>query len=92
LILELPLEADRAHLIRSWAGHIVAGTAEAAETEQFRQFSRSLPDGKKRKKPRTLSALKSQFPIDTPAKPTQRGESRKNQGCTLLAKGAISVL
>jgi len=49
LILEIPLEADQAHLIRSWAGHIVAGTAEAAETEQFRQFSRSLPDGKKRK-------------------------------------------
>lgn len=49
LILEIPLEADQAHLIRSWAGHIVAGTAEAVETEQFRQFSRSLPDGKKRK-------------------------------------------
>jgi hypothetical protein len=42
LTQELKLPADRAHVVRSWAGHIVAGTADETETEQFRQFSRVL--------------------------------------------------
>ena len=42
LTQELRLPADRAHVVRSWAGHIVAGTADAVETEQFREFSRAI--------------------------------------------------
>ena len=42
LIEKLRLPADQAHLVRSWAGHIVAGTADETETGQFRQFSRAL--------------------------------------------------
>jgi hypothetical protein len=42
LTLELQLPADQAHIVRSWAGHIVAGTADEVESEQFRQFSRAL--------------------------------------------------
>jgi hypothetical protein len=42
LTQELHLPADQAHVVRSWAGHIVAGTADAKETEQFQQFSRAL--------------------------------------------------
>lgn len=41
-IQELRLPADQAHIVRSWAGHIVAGTADEAEIGQFRQFSRAL--------------------------------------------------
>ena len=40
LIPELKLPPDQAHIVRSWAGHIVAGTAEDAETAQFRKFCR----------------------------------------------------
>jgi hypothetical protein len=42
LTQELKLPADRAHIVRSWAGHIVAGTADEEETSQFQHFSRSL--------------------------------------------------
>lgn len=49
LIQELRLPADQAHVVRSWAGHIVAGTADEAETEQFRSFSRALKAEKLRK-------------------------------------------
>ena len=49
LIQELRLPADQAHVVRSWAGHIVAGTADEAEAEQFRLFSRTLKAEKLRK-------------------------------------------
>ncbi len=42
LTQELRLPADQAHLVRSWAGHIVAGTANAIEIGQFRDFERGL--------------------------------------------------
>jgi hypothetical protein len=42
LTQELRLRPDVAHLVRSWAGHIVAGTATELETSQFLEFSRSL--------------------------------------------------
>ena len=48
-IQELRLPADQAHIVRSWAGHIVAGTAGAVEIEQFLQFSRALTATKMRK-------------------------------------------
>jgi len=48
-IQELRLPADQAHIVRSWARHIVAGTADEAEIEQFRQFSRTLTAGKLKK-------------------------------------------
>jgi hypothetical protein len=42
---KIKLRPDKAHVVRSWAGHIVAGTATEIETNQFLQFSRSLtPD------------------------------------------------
>jgi hypothetical protein len=45
LTQEIKLRPDEAHVVRSWAGHIVAGTATEIETNQFLQFSRSLtPD------------------------------------------------
>jgi len=41
----IKLRPDQAHVIRAWAGHIVAGTATETESTQFLQFSRSLtPD------------------------------------------------
>ena len=49
LIHRLRLPADQAHIVRSWAGHIVAGTAGDTETEQFRQFSRALTAAKLKK-------------------------------------------
>ena len=49
LIQRLRLAADQAHIVRSWAGHIVAGTAGDTETEQFRQFSRALTAAKLKK-------------------------------------------
>ena len=49
LTQELKLPADQAHIVRSWAGHIVAGTADAVETKQFRHFSRSLTEQKLKK-------------------------------------------
>jgi hypothetical protein len=45
----LRLPADEAHLVRSWAGHIVAGTADEAETKQFLQFCRALTPAKLKK-------------------------------------------
>jgi hypothetical protein len=44
LTQELRLPADRAHVVRSWAGHIVAGTATEEEIAQFRRYSRSLTE------------------------------------------------
>lgn len=38
----LKLEAAQAHLIRSLAGHIVAGVASDEETAAFREFCASL--------------------------------------------------
>jgi hypothetical protein len=49
LIQQLRLPADQAHIVRSWAGHIVAGTADDAEIMQFRQLSRGLTAEKLRK-------------------------------------------
>jgi hypothetical protein len=49
LIQRLRLPADEAHIVRSWAGHIVAGTADEAETKQFRQLSRALTAEKLKK-------------------------------------------
>jgi hypothetical protein len=42
LVQRLRLPADQAHIVRSWAGHIVAGTADETETNQFRRFCRAL--------------------------------------------------
>lgn len=42
LVPPLKLPADRAYLVRSWIGHIVAGTASEVEVEQFQAFCRSL--------------------------------------------------
>lgn len=42
LTQDLHLPADQAHVVRSWAGHIVAGTADDVEADQFHQFSRAL--------------------------------------------------
>ena len=36
------LKADEAHIIRSLAGHIVAGTASDVEATEFVKFSRNL--------------------------------------------------
>ena len=52
LTQQLQLPADQAHIVRSWAGHIVAGTADEVETEQFRQFSRALKAQKLKKEGR----------------------------------------
>jgi hypothetical protein len=49
LTQELHLPADQAHVVRSWAGHIVAGTADEVETEQFLKFSRALTAHKLKK-------------------------------------------
>jgi hypothetical protein len=45
----LKLPADQAHIVRSWAGHIVAGTASEMEIKQFRGFARSLTAEKLRR-------------------------------------------
>ena len=45
----LSLPADQAHLVRSWAGHIVAGTADELETEQFKKCARSFTVQKQKK-------------------------------------------
>lgn len=49
LTQELRLPADEAHVVRSWAGHIVAGTANEEEIEQFRRFSRGLTESDHKK-------------------------------------------
>ena len=49
LTQRLRLPADQAHIFRSWAGHIVAGTADESEIKQFRQLSRALTDEKIKK-------------------------------------------
>ena len=50
LVDTLRLKADEAHIIRSLAGHIVAGTASDAETETFAEFSRSLTEEQLKKR------------------------------------------
>jgi hypothetical protein len=45
LVESLKLKADEAHVIRSLLGHVVAGTASDLETEELREFSRSLTAG-----------------------------------------------
>ena len=42
LVDTLKLQPDRAHIIRTIAGHIVAGTASEPELKDFARFSRSL--------------------------------------------------
>ena len=49
LTQQLKLPPDEAHIVRSWAGHIVAGTADGVETEQFLKFSRALTAQKLKK-------------------------------------------
>jgi hypothetical protein len=44
LVNTLRLKADEAHIIRSLAGHIVAGTASDAEVKEFANFSRGLTE------------------------------------------------
>jgi hypothetical protein len=50
LVDTLRLKADKAHIIRSLAGHIVAGTASDAETKAFAEFSRSLTEEQLKKR------------------------------------------
>jgi len=42
LVGMLKLQADKAHVIRSILGHVVAGTASDVEANDLRKFSRSL--------------------------------------------------
>ena len=42
LVDTLKLRADQAQIIRTIAGHIVAGTASEPESQEFARFSRSL--------------------------------------------------
>ena len=42
LVDTLKLKADKAHVVRSLLGHVVAGTASEVETNELREFSRSL--------------------------------------------------
>ncbi|MCX6901978.1 MAG: hypothetical protein NTW03_00565 [Verrucomicrobia bacterium] len=49
LTQELKLRPDEAHIVRSWVGHIVAGTATEVETDQFLQLSRTLTPDKLKK-------------------------------------------
>ena len=50
LVDTLRLKADEAHILRSLAGHIVAGTASDAETKAFAEFSRSLTEEQLKKR------------------------------------------
>jgi hypothetical protein len=40
--LRLKFPPDRAHAVRSWMGHFVAGTATPEEMQQFQELSASL--------------------------------------------------
>jgi len=42
VVMSLGLEADKASVVRSLAGHIVAGVADELEEKEFRQFCESL--------------------------------------------------
>ncbi|MDO8541760.1 MAG: hypothetical protein Q7S40_15090 [Opitutaceae bacterium] len=42
VIKKLELPADRAYVVRSLAGHIVAGVATSAEEQAFREFCEAL--------------------------------------------------
>jgi hypothetical protein len=42
VIRQLDLAAENAHIIRSLAGHIVAGVASGEEEKAFREFCESL--------------------------------------------------
>ena len=44
VIKRLNLPAEKQHVIRSLAGHIVAGVAAGEEEKEFRQFCESLDD------------------------------------------------
>jgi hypothetical protein len=50
LVDTLRLKADEAHIIRSLAGHIVAGTASDMEAKEFVKFGRSLTDEQLKKR------------------------------------------
>ncbi len=50
LVNALKLKADEAHVIRSLLGHVVAGTATNLETNELRNFSRSLTAEKLKKR------------------------------------------
>jgi hypothetical protein len=48
LVTTLKLMADEAHVVRTLAGHIVAGTASVEETKALKRFSRGLTKEKLR--------------------------------------------
>jgi hypothetical protein len=50
LVDTLKLKADEAHVVRSLLGHLVAGTATDLETNELRNFSRSLTAEKLKKR------------------------------------------
>ena len=50
LVGTLRLKADEAHIIRSLAGTLVAGTASDLETKEFVKFCRSLTEAQLKKR------------------------------------------